>query len=97
MEYLFFLSGAGLATGLHGRYGAQKEGDRVWLMCRWECDTFYVHIHHWMWYGLALFIMLIYSPIQICFLQFFIYGWCLAGIIHGLQFEDWYCIYGSMK
>lgn len=87
------LLGAGIASMLHGHYGAKNEGDIVWLMCRWEFGDFYIHIHHWLWYTLILFISLVY-PLPF---GFFIYGWCVAGIIDGLQFRDWYCICGSTK
>jgi len=79
IDYTMLLFGFLLIYSIFTLFGAKKEGECVALMI----NINNVHIHHWMYFLLFLLIALYFKA------HSFILGGLLAGICHGIQYDDW--------
>ncbi len=92
MSYL--LLGSVVGYGTHAIFGAAECGEPAFGMLRWETDSGYIHIHHWIVHLFILIIILIFTDTSGDLAQFFV-GMTIGGVAQGLTYADRFDVYGT--
>jgi Ni/Fe-hydrogenase subunit HybB-like protein len=88
MDYPSLLFGILLGFMFWKLFAGKYEGDKIEKSFRFLVGNYYIHIHHWIWCLIILFVLIILN-----FYNSFLYGVLFGSIIQGLGYRDWYYVF----